>query len=310
MKPADIDVCVCTCRRPQRLARLLEALADQDAAGGRLTWSVIVVDNDPAGSAQPVVEAFAARRMAGATPALSYAHEPVPNIARARNRACALATAEFVAMIDDDELPEPQWLVRMLDTLQAQRAEGVLGPVRPRYEATPPAWVLRGGFCERPGHATGTPLRRPRQMRTGNVLIRRAVLRAEAETATGTGPFDEALGRSGGEDTDFFRRRLARGDAYVWCDEAPVWEAVPADRLTRRYFLRRAWLRGAVNARRVRLFSPDAARSLAAALAYTLALPLLWPRQDLFMHALVRDCDHLGKLLALCGLPLVRERNG
>lgn len=312
MKPVHIDVCVCTCRRPQRLAQLLEALAAQDSAGGRVAWSVVVVDNDPAGSAQPVVQAFEARRSAGALPAVSYAHEPEPNIARARNRACATASAPFVAMIDDDELPEPQWLVRMLATLQAHQADGVLGPVRPRYEATPPAWVLRGGFCERPGHATGERLVRPRQMRTGNVLIRRAVLQAETRrlASDATGPFDVALGRTGGEDTDFFRRRLAQGDTYVWCAEAPVWEAVPAERLTRRYFLRRAWLRGAVNARRARLLSADAARSLAAALAYTLALPLLWPRQDLFMHALVRDCDHLGKLLALCGLPLVRERSG
>ena len=65
-----------------------------------------------------------------------------------------------------------------------------------------------------------------------------------------------------------------------------------------------------MNARRVRLLSRDAAKSLVAACAYTLALPLLAPVPHLFMHALVRDCDHLGKLLALCGLHPLRARSG
>jgi asparagine synthase (glutamine-hydrolysing) len=294
-----IDVCVCTYRRPQQLAQLLDALATQDTRG-RFTLALVVVDNDPAASAAPIVQAFSSRV---AVP-LRHAHEPEANIARARNRACALAEGEFVAMIDDDELPGPDWLAQMLTTLQDSGADGVLGPVRPRYEAPPPGWVLRGGFCERARHATGTRLHRARELRTGNLLIRRTRLLAE------TGPFDPALGRSGGEDTDFFRRRLARGDTYRWCDEAPVWEAVPAERLTRGYFLRRAWVRGVVNAGRVRLLSTDAVKSLAAAGLYTLALPLLAPIPHLFMHALVRNCDHLGKLLALCGWQPVRERRG
>lgn len=294
-----IDVCVCTFRRPQQLAQLLDALAAQQTHG-TFTLSIVVVDNDPQASAASVLKAFSSR----AQRPLRHAHEPAANIARARNRACAMATGEFVAMIDDDELPDPHWLAQMLRTLQATGADGVLGPVRPRYEAPPPAWVLRGGFCERARHATGTRLTRARQLRTGNLLIRRERLLAEP------GPFDPALGRSGGEDSDFFRRRLARGDTYVWCDEAAVWETVPAERLTRGYFLRRAWLRGVVNARRVRLLSADAAKSLAAACLYTLALPLLAPVPHLFMHALVRDCDHLGKLLALCGWRPVRERLG
>jgi glycosyltransferase involved in cell wall biosynthesis len=294
-----IDICVCTFRRPQQLAKLLDALAAQDTRG-RFRLAMVVVDNDPAGSAAAVVQAFSSR---AAVP-LQHAHEPEANIARARNRACALAQGQFVAMIDDDELPGPDWLVQLLGTLQASGADGVLGPVRPHYGVQPPGWVLRGGFCERARHATGTPLRRARELRTGNLLIRRESLLAE------DGPFDPGLGRSGGEDTDFFRRRLARGDTYVWCDEAPVWEDVPAERLTRGYFLRRAWVRGVVNAGRVRLLSMDAAKSLAAASLYTLALPLLAPVPHLFMHALVRDCDHLGKLLALCGWSPVRERRG
>lgn len=296
--PVHIDVCVCTCRRPQRLERLLHALQRQQT-GQRFVHTVVVVDNDPGASAEAVVRRFAAQSLVP----VRYGHEPVPNIAAARNHACALARGSLVAMIDDDEWPQEDWLLKMLQTLVACRADGVLGPVLPHYEAPPPQWVLRGGFCERPHHPTGKVLTQARSMRTGNLLIRRAVLLAER------GPFDRQLGRSGGEDTDFFRRRLARGDTYVWCDEAPVWEAVPAQRLTRRWFLRRALLRGSVNGLRTPVLSRAMLRSALAALAYTSALPLLAPwRHDLFMQALVRDCDHLGRVFAACGLPLLRER--
>lgn len=298
LAPAHIDVCVCTHRRPHRLARLLRALESQ-RTDGRFVHAVIVVDNDPEASAAPVVRAFAARSRL----TLRYAHEPEPNIARARNRAVSMARGTLVAMIDDDELPADDWLMQLLRTLVARRADGVLGPVRPQFEAPPPQWIVRGGFCERPSYPTGTLLTRPRQTRTGNLLIRRASLLAEP------GPFDPAFGRTGGEDTDFFRRRLARGDVYVWCQEAPVWEGVPAARLTRRYFLQRALLRGVVNAERVSLLSLDVAKSVLAALVYSALLPVLAvARHDLFMHALVRDCDHLGKLLAVCGIRPVRER--
>lgn len=58
--------------------------------------------------------------------------------------------------------------------------------------------------------------------------------------------FDPAFGRTGGEDSDFFRRQFARGHRFVWCDEAVVFEAVPPDRWTLRFHITRAWRSGAI----------------------------------------------------------------
>jgi succinoglycan biosynthesis protein ExoM len=292
-----ITVCICTFKRPALLLRLLQALETQ-RSDGQFSYGVVVVDNDDQASARATVAAFAA----SAKLTVDYAVETEQNIALARNRAVAKARGEYVAFVDDDEFPGADWLLLLLRTLLSSQAHGALGPVKPHFDLSPPRWVVRGAFCERPSYPTGTLLREPKQTRTGNVLLRRSSLLAE------TGPFDPRFGRTGGEDVDFFSRRLAQGERFVWCDEAPVFESVPADRMTRAYFLRRALLRGVVNAERLRPWSLGVAKSMLAALIYTTALPLLWWRQDLFMRFLVRDCDHIGKVFAACGIKLVRQR--
>jgi len=293
-----ISVCICTYRRPHLLARLLQAL-DCLRTDDRFTVSVVIVDNDRTESARATAMSFGGRsRMQ-----IKYCVEPKQNIAMARNRAVAESEGELVALIDDDEFPGEDWLLRLCDTLDFSRAHGALGPVKPHFESEPPTWVVRGRFCERPSYPTGTPLRQPRQTRTGNCLLRRSILIEEP------GPFDPRFGRTGGEDVDFFGRRLLQGDLFVWCDEAPVFESVPVERMTRAYFIRRALLRGVANAEKTPLLGIGTAKSLVATLAYSVLLPalLLW-RHDVFMHILVRDCDHIGKLLAICGIRPVRER--
>jgi succinoglycan biosynthesis protein ExoM len=295
---SHISICICTFRRPALLNRLLTAL-DAMVTEDLFTYSVIVVDNDCAESGRAVVESFAT-----STRAMEYYVEPEQNIAVARNHAISQAEGELVALIDDDEFPNRDWLLRLYVTLQAANAQGVLGPVKPHFEATPPAWVVKGAFCERSSYPTGTQLRESRQTRTGNCLLRRAVFLDEI------GPFDPRFGRTGGEDVDFFSRRLRRGDLFVWCNEAPVFENVPRERMTRAYFLRRALLRGVANAENAPLLGMGLARSLVASLVYTIMLPmLLFGPHDVFMHYLVRDCDHIGKMFAMCGIKLARERS-
>src|SRR5262245_12903674 len=136
-----ITVCICTFKRPRLLARLLDELRRQ-VTGDAFTYSIVVVENDPARSAQPVAEAFIA---AGGIP-LVFAIENQPNIARARNRAVAEARGEFIAFIDDDEYPVPEWLARLLAAAAAYQSDGVLAPVKPYFEHQPPRWLVQGGF--------------------------------------------------------------------------------------------------------------------------------------------------------------------
>jgi len=227
--PVDISICICTFRRPALLELLLQALTRQSCADLRL--EVIVVDNDPAHSAAAVLAGWQNR-----LPLLTR-HEPTPNIALARNSAVHAAQGEWILFIDDDEAPDPDWIIRMVQAQRRYGADAVFAPVLPRYLDDTPAWVRRGDFFNRPRFATGTAIG-SKDARTGNVLIRRSKLLAIA------GPFDVAFGRTGAEDTMLFRDMLARGASFVWCDEATVSEEVPAARANLHWLLRRSYRLG------------------------------------------------------------------
>jgi glycosyltransferase involved in cell wall biosynthesis len=292
--PIGVTVCICTYKRPEQLSRLLAGLARQDTAG-RFRHSIVVADNDRAESARAVVTRFRATSPL----AVTYCVEPEQNIARVRNRALAHASGDFVAFIDDDEFPEDDWLVRMLDGCARFEAAGVLGPVRPFFAETPPAWLVRSRLCERPEHPTGTALHW-RHTRTGNVLFHRRILDAHEP------PFRPEF-PNGGEDVDFFRRMMERGHRFVWCNEAPVYEEVPPERRRRRYFLKRALLRG--QNERLLLSATSVAKSLVAVPLYVAALPLACVLgQHAVMQCGVRLCDHAGKLLGAVGIRPAGEK--
>jgi glycosyltransferase involved in cell wall biosynthesis len=293
-----ITVCICTFRRVDLLRRLLGELEKQDT-GGAFTFSVVVVDNDAAQSARTAVIESAAATYRETV----YAHEPEQNIARARNRTLANARGEYVAFIDDDEFPTPRWLALLLETCRASGAQGVLAPVLPHFATPPPAWIVRGGMFDRPRHRTGCSIGLG-DARTGNVLLDRQLVADVAE------PFDVRFA-SGGEDVDFFRRMMAKGGRFIWCDEATVYETVPASRATRGYLLRRALLRGRNSLRQRAGRLRKIATSAVALPLYTLALPFLaLAGQHWFMKYLISWCDHAGRLLAAVGIQTVRERDG
>jgi len=294
----DITVCICTYRRPSFLTRLLEDI-DRQHTEGLFAISAVVADNDHLQSAEQVVSALAARLPLDVT----YCVEPRRNIALARNKTLEYARGDFIALIDDDEFPDRDWLLHAYKTRRAFQADGVLGPVKPHFEEPPPPWVSQGGFYERARHETGFVVGW-REARTGNALFRRRML-------DGITPvFNPEFG-TGGEDQDFFRRMSERGCTFVWCDEAVVYEHVPPIRWQRRLMLKRAFLRGRNSLKHPEGRMAGIVKSFVAVPMYACAMPfLLLLGHHLFMRYLVKLCDHAGKLLALVGLNRVRERCG
>ena len=292
-----VCVGICTFQRSEMVARLLQKIAAQET-DGLFDLSIVIVDNDIAETARSVVTEFA-RQSEIPT---AYFVEPVPNIARARNRVVANANGDYLAFIDDDEFPSNTWLREMRESCKRAGSAGVLGPVQSHFETEPPVWLERGGFYVRPRYPTGTEIGW-QNSRTGNVLLRRSVLRDVSPV------FDEAFGE-GGEDLDFFRRMGAGGHRFTWCDEAPVFETVPPHRWERKFLLRRAFLRGNISFSQGKNRIRNLLKAVLAVPIYTMALPFLFVAgQHLFMRYFVRLCDHLGRLLALLRLNPIRERN-
>ncbi len=291
-----ISVCVSTFQRPVLLDQLLSALARQNT-GGKFSYSVVVADNDAEESARALVQ----RHAANFPTAIAYCVESRRSIALVRNKSLAEATGDLIAFIDDDEVPDPGWLLALFRTLMHQDCAGVLGPVRPYYPEDTPSWVRKGGFFERPEHETGHPM--PwQECRTGNVLFHKSILRRDEPA------FLPEFG-TGGSDVDFFRRMMASGCKFVWCNEAPVYEIVPPSRWKRSTLLKRGLLRGANSFRMPDHRGRKVAKSLLALGCYTFALPFLQlAGHHYFMRYLVKLSDHAGLLLAGFHITPIRTR--
>ncbi len=275
---------------------------EEQQTGSLFNYSVVIVDNDMAESARQIVELYAAQSKIS----IEYYVEPEQNIALARNKAVENAKGDFIALIDDDEFPEGDWLLNLFKAFHQYHADAVLGPVKPYFEIDPPEWIVKGKLYERKSFQTGTIICDAKDTRTGNVLLSKQVFENRDSR------FDAHFGKTGGEDCDFFRRMIQRGGLLVWCNEACVNEIVPAERLRRSYFVKRELLSGLAyaNSRKGSFFTFDGFKSVAALILYTLALPgLLLLRHDLFMRYLIKDCWHLSRILALCGLKIIKERS-
>jgi succinoglycan biosynthesis protein ExoM len=278
------------------LGRLLRMLSEQETEGV-FVYSIVIVDNDRSESARQTVESFA---LEVKTP-VSYLVEPEQNIALARNKAIENAKGDFIGLIDDDEFPDRRWLLTLIRAIRQFGSDGVLGPVLPYFESEPPQWVTKGRFFERPTHPTGHRLDW-KNTRTGNALLKREIF------ANVQKRFDPAYG-SGGEDRAFFRGLIDDGRVFVWCEEAFIFESVPPSRWKRTTLLKRALLRGKMALSGARSKPVSVAKSVVAVAIYTAALPLFFVLgHHIFMRYLIKDCDHLGKILAFLGIDLVKEK--
>lgn len=284
----SVDICMCTYRR-EYVADALASIGALDADG--IDVRIIVADNDTEPSAQGLVERTAARLP---FPVL-YLHAPARNISIARNACLEAVTADFVAFVDDDEQVAPSWLRDLMAAARATAAAAVLGPVKAVYEAGAPGWLVNGDFH------SAAPVYVRRSIQTGytcNALIR------WVEPFKGL-RFDLALGRSGGEDTDFFYRLHDLGGTIASAPDAIVYEPVPPERARLAWLLRRRLRAGQTHG--TRLVRSGAGRGASLALAaskagYCLAMtaltmlsPVGWRRNFLRMTL------HLGVLGGLLG---------
>jgi hypothetical protein len=201
--------------------------------------------------------------------------------------------AAFIAMMDDDEWPAPQWLDAFLKAARDTRADVLQGS------------ILFGRGEAADGHGD---IRRPSGpiamlQGAGNLLIRRAVL--EKMPAPW---FDPQFALSGGEDQDFFVRLARTGKRFAWSDEARAHGDIPEARTTLAWLLRRAYSTGNSDMWVLLKHRPgmtrlvaEAMKILAALLLSPLAALILAPNPNRRVLALQKLFRALGKITAMFG---------
>jgi Glycosyl transferase family 2 len=193
-----VAVIIPTLRRPDGLRDALRSVFAQRSVGDRVA-QVVVVDNDPTGSARDLVG-----RLQAETPwPLTYVHAPVPGVATARNAGLAATQAPLIAFLDDDEVASPGWLAALLEGQTQTGADVVFGPITGRAPSAEP-WLqpYLERFFGRHGPATTQAIDQP--WGCGNSLMVRAT------ALPGPAPFNTASDQAGGE-VRLGRRRLGRG---------------------------------------------------------------------------------------------------
>jgi len=225
-----IVVCACTYRRPQGLQRLLEGLARQRFTKQQTHLTIVIADNEANAATRQICEAF--RHHSGIP--LIYVPVTERGISQARN-ACldhAPQETDFLAFIDDDEIPAADWLSQLLTMQQQTNADVVYGPVHPVFPPHAPPWLKEGNWFHKPrqlaclqdGQEIGFAA-------TCNCLLLSTILDESGIR------FDPAFGLSGGEDKLFFRQIKAQGYRIIWAEKALVKETVPAERACLKYLL-------------------------------------------------------------------------
>lgn len=226
----SVSVILPTFRRPEGLRAALASLMAQSHQPDE----IIVVDNDPDGSARTGV----ANAKAVARCKVVYVHAERPGVANARNAGWAAATSRYVAFLDDDEIASAGWLEALLASAEKLDASVVFGPLR--GEALDAATGLRGALAHRlysrPGSSGDEKLAGP--FGCGNSLVDRQSFNLPVA------PFDPRMNVSGGEDDLFFAELGRQGAVFGWSAKAHAVETVEARRTSWRYLLARSFAFG------------------------------------------------------------------
>lgn len=217
---------------------------DRATVAGHEVRLVIVVNGAEQSAVDRVQSMTAATGLAA-----TVVFEPERGIPFARNRAVETALAqgaEAVAFIDDDDIPDQDWLGELIAVASRTGADLVLGRWRPPAGlALPP--VLQGvRFFKEPDPDATNRYGLPAWAGTYNMLIRTSLIERVCDGAAA--PFDPAFASTGGSDTDLFVR-AARAGAII--------RAAPNSTVVRRWEPQRISL-GGVMRRAFRLGVTDA----------------------------------------------------
>jgi glycosyltransferase involved in cell wall biosynthesis len=294
-----VAICVCTHSRAEVLKRLLLSLRDIELGSlDPAQVELIVIDNNPNSATRDIC----AQTGASLPITVHYATEPEPGITYARNRAVAVALergARFIAFIDDDDVPQSDWLLRLLERQQATAADLVFGSWI--LDEQMPDWARESGIFRSPTKTKqdkkGGRYGLPDCASTCNLLVGRDILLRVGAV----GPvFSHAFCNSGGEDKDFFIRAHNLGASLASAETSIIHRIHGPGRYTAGGLIRRGFKNGCSQVSMAR-FHGDGRRMLkllSTALAKffisLITLPFMIFSKGGFMHALYRMAKAAG----------------
>jgi glycosyltransferase involved in cell wall biosynthesis len=207
------------------------------AAEPAIELGVVVIDDNPGRDAEAVVDAATNQFPLG----LHYRWVGAGNIATARNAGleAAMELADWVAMVDDDQVVVPEWLTELMRVQRETNADAITAPVYAKFPDESPRWIHDQPFAELWGTSLKEDGASVTDLQTANSIIRTSFLADNPKVR-----FSTDLGTVGGEDMVFYRGALDAGLQAHYSRHAINWELESADRATYRYQARRCLWHG------------------------------------------------------------------
>ena len=244
MRPSlRLEVVIPTRNRAAMLERCLASVLRATAADN-LDVHVTVVCNACVDDSRGVV-----RRYQAAHPGrISCLEERRRGKSKALNAAIAATSADLVAMIDDDEEIDVNWLCVIGQAFGDPSLDFAGGPYVPVLDRAVPDWIppeYLAVIGAVDNGATVQPYSRhfPGILKGGNAVIRREVLTRVGKYAEylGPGAYAELFSC---EDEDMYWRLLEHGAKGKYFPDLVVFHYISAPRLSREYYRRWCFWRG------------------------------------------------------------------
>ena len=232
-KQTKIVIGLGTFRRPKMLQNALNGLLKQEIPAST-SVEIILMDNDPAGSAQKIFDEFSKTTKIR----IHYFVERNQGIVFMRNRIIKEALkleADYLGFVDDDEVAAQDWLIRLFEGFERFNADVTTGTVIQELPFDSPAWAIKSNAFRRADHRTGTI---QKSAGTSSVLFDMKLCRDWGLE------FHYALNLTGSSDSYFFEDAFLKGARIVWINEAIVTEEIPRSRVTAKWVWNRAYRYG------------------------------------------------------------------
>jgi glycosyltransferase involved in cell wall biosynthesis len=232
-------VAICTYNGAARIGMVIEDLAVQTQPFE--TWELLVIDNASTDGAGEVAHKFIKEILRGRG---RVVREERPGLSFARARAAQEAQGEIICFLDDDNIPEPDFVRNAIQAFGEHPKAGLIGgKVAPRWECDPTPLALAVAdyalaICDR-----GKDSFRYEGIASGPVgagmCIRTCLLRelySDNALSQITGRKGNALGAS--EDTALVVR-VHQAGWEVWYEQSlHIAHLIPAGRMQKEYLLR------------------------------------------------------------------------
>jgi cellulose synthase/poly-beta-1,6-N-acetylglucosamine synthase-like glycosyltransferase len=214
-KKENVTIAICTRDRPRDLERCLRAVTNLPDDG----QEILVIDS--------CSNSLETRRIVHRFSNVRYVRENYPGLNRARNRALKESSHELIAFIDDDAVPDINWLRALMPNFNDPRVLCVTGLTMPlELETSAQQWFERyssfnRGFSRKEYNRNNLHHHSAGRVGSGvNMAFRKSIL-------DWIGPFDEILDagtptQSGG-DTEMFYRIIEKGYLIVYDPKVLSW---------------------------------------------------------------------------------------